>query len=230
MGLLKSIGSGLGTAAGYYLGGIYGAAAGQNIGSGDAFKIEDMPDYKLAELDPETAALKDRMMARAERPASVIADETLAGSDKSGMLRAAQTQREAANASMGGNDEMAAIDKMISSRAQKNYERDAGDMERRVRNSAPVERFQRMAGGAELQQKINEMDSALVDREVQNTLNRRAARNATIGNILGIGGAVVGGIFGGAPGAQAGMSIGGSMGGSKTQYTMGELDRSRGGR
>ena len=189
-----------------------------------------MPDYKLAELDPEVQKLKDRMMARAEMSTGDIAGEKLQGTDQSGLLRAAQEQREAGGRSLGANDEMAALDKMISSRAQKKYEQSLGDLKRKVNLNAPVERFQRMAGGEELNRKVAEMESQLVDREVQNTLNRRAARNATIGNVLGIAGAVVGGIFGGPAGAQAGMQVGGSMGGPKSQYTMGELNKSRGGR
>lgn len=230
MGLLSDIGSGIGTAAGYYLGGIYGAAAGQSVGSGDAFSQDGMPDYRLSQLDANTAALKDAAMARASRPASEIAAETMQGTDKGGLLKSGLANQQESNRALGYNDEQAALGNAISAKAQKNYEQSLGDLGRRTQVQAPVERFQRMAGGAELQQKVAQMESALVDREVQNTLNRRAARNATIGNILGIAGTVVGGIFGGPAGAQAGGAVGGSMGGNKTQYTMGELDRSRGGR
>lgn len=220
MGLLDLVGK----VAGFGVGGPIGMGVGGALG--DAMGSGGYPTYQSVPLDPETEALAKRIQERAERPASAIADEQLEGTNNSQALKQDLSQKATDN-HLGG-DLDAGIQEAINRRSMKDYDAQMNEMERKVRVNAPAERFQRMSGGADVQARVSAINSAIADRELTANLNRRAARNAVMGNILGLGGAGIGAMMGGPQGAQAGLAIGSGMGGNKNMGYMGDSNRGRG--
>lgn len=107
----------------------------------------------------------------------------------------------------------------ITRRTQARYARDVGEVNNLAKQQAVEARFSRLKSAADLTAAEHAHNEQVKMAKYADKINRKRARAAMLGNILGIVGAGGGALAGGAPGAMAGYQIGqgtGSMAGGGT--------------
>ena len=118
----------------------------------------------------------------------------------------------AAQPNYGSNDNKALYD-AIDRRSQTEYSKNISALKSKASVDAMNDRFTRLNQAAELVNAEFQHNEAVKQANYADKLNRKRARAAVLGNILGIAGAAGGAMVGGPAGAMAGYQIGQGVGG-----------------
>lgn len=172
----------------------------------------DAPEYKNPGMNPETQQAignVERQAGRSNEDLEKTLMDGVAGTGQ-GLLQSQEQigQGESALGMLSSDSQRQAL----ANRNQRIYNEDLNTMQRAVPQAAAEWHQQRMAQAQKIMNARDEWNMNVAGAEIQSVLNQRAARNAVIGDILGIVGVAAGAYFGGAAGAGGGGAAGGTGG------------------
>lgn len=172
----------------------------------------DQPGYHQAQQSPETKWLIETQQARADQSPQEMLEKQYSGAPK-----LADTQSQVAGAAqfnkalgMASPDQLNTV---LTNRAQKSMESDLAKAKRLGIIGAWKDKAAKQQQVGQSAVRANQINLEIQEAQKKSLDDKKRARNATLGTILGIGGAVAGGLVGGLPGAAVGSSLGSSVGG-----------------
>lgn len=172
-----------------------------------AFKGKEMPGLGPQNVDMRTDELINQQAARVPQTNEQEYGQSMENVDRSADLANAQSNIEAQNRALGGQDHEA-FSEALRQRAQKSYGLDLNKIERQARAQAPVSVFQKQQQALTNKQKQYQYQQEYVNMQRQKDANDKAARNQVIGSVLGLGGTIAGTALGGPAGGMAGGAAG----------------------
>lgn len=178
------------------------------MGLFEIFTGEDIPEYTPPPMDPLARKMIQTQVDRAMTPEKDLEKAYSAGvDDAKGLLQDSGKFDE--GLSYGDKALGAVIKNKFSGEANRSMAR----TKQGIKDKANADHFNRLNKTSQLvaeEQRINHEKELM---KYQAKMNRQRARSAIVGQVLGIGGAVVGGMYGGPMGAMAGYQIGQGAGG-----------------
>jgi hypothetical protein len=167
-------------------------------------------EYIPPELDESSRQAIDAINKRVlDSSADTIAAENLENVGDSGGMLAAPPKIQ------GFDPEGSApMLEAIQRKAQTKYQTDLGRIKSQVKQQSQRDIMDRRSRAMNLVAKEQAYNEQVRQAKAMAEQQKKQARAATLGSILGIGGAVVGGLAGGPAGAGAGYMIGSGLGGA----------------
>lgn len=168
-------------------------------------------DYIPPELDPSARETIDAIQKRAMgEDQNTIAAQTMenVGGERGLIDNPAAMVRDTGLRAEGGNND---ILRAINQRATRKYEGSIKDIGTQAKHDAASTSIARKAKAVELLTKEQEYNEHVKQMRAKAAADKRAARAATLGSVMGIAGAAGGAYFGPA-GAMAGYGVGTGVG------------------
>lgn len=167
-------------------------------------------------LDQTTKGLIDAQMARGQRSDEDVAREMVGGTGAANKLQLGGDYLQQTGNSLGMADN-AGLRQALGNRSQKYFDSSQTKLLNQARAQAPQMKAQSLAAAQGNLQGAEQATFGAFERDRKAEQNRVAARNATIGSVLGLAGAGAGAYFGGGAGAKAGGALGSAAAGGNTE-------------
>jgi len=173
---------------------------------GLSFDLPGVKNWKPP-TDPETEAALGKISELANKPISQMQSERMPNEQNPEAIKAQIAEGQNLNKALG----MATPDQLtdvLNKRAQKKYAADLSAATRLSEPSLYSKKAQALMKSQQLFARRGQVEMEIAEGYRKLEQDKKAARNSTLGSILGVAGAIGGGLIAGPGGAVAGAQLG----------------------